>query len=454
MRQPDQVGQRQIFDGGARRKSPAASLPPGASGGESVVALDTDPLRRPARGLRLGVSFSRPLAGHLARIARFCADFAAAHELLGNGSFGKIAKTEVCMRRMRALADGRVWLTVLGCMMAAGCSSSHGLSAARKDGGELDATHDSGGQGETSAVQGDAEGRDVQGSSGGTIGSGGSSGGGAGSGFDVAPNAAGGMIGSGGGLGGGAGSDSGVTPNMGGGTQGSGGVGGTGSVPAGSGGNNGSGGATGTADSGTTGGSAGTAGFGGGLGGSVSGNDAASGDAMVCGAICDLYCPSGYALDSAGCPTCACKPAPECPKLTCTTYCSKGYVVDANGCQTCECLPGPVCPALTCTTYCANGFVADPNGCPTCECVADPNGNCSSYAESASCNADAGCKWLEPGCRTPALPMAGCYSTTLLKCTSDKDCPGNRTCLSRVADPCAGRVGCTESCSTAIQICL
>ncbi|XP_065323831.1 antistasin-like [Gordionus sp. m RMFG-2023] len=115
------------------------------------------------------------------------------------------------------------------------------------------------------------------------------------------------------------------------------------------------------------------------------------------------YCQFGNVMDANGCPTCQCKPNPNCPPV-CRIYCQFGNVMDANGCPTCKCNPRPRnlaslpnitlqgrprglvsnavtavdmtalrCPPV-CRIYCEFGNVLDVNSCPICQC--NPNPNC------------------------------------------------------------------------------
>ncbi|XP_064596422.1 BPTI/Kunitz domain-containing protein 4-like [Liolophura sinensis] len=63
----------------------------------------------------------------------------------------------------------------------------------------------------------------------------------------------------------------------------------------------------------------------------------------VCGPVCMIYCPYGNVLDSKGCPTCSCNPAPlekredGCPPVLCKMYCFNGWKKNDEGCDICEC---------------------------------------------------------------------------------------------------------------------
>ena len=183
------------------------------------------------------------------------------------------------------------------------------------------------------------------------------------------------------------------------------------------------------------------------------------GDAFLCGPVCAIYCPYGNVLDDRGCPTCECNPAPadgggDGPVLcgpVCDIYCAYGNVLDDKGCPTCECNPAPAdCPAIKCKA-CPFGYLIDATGCQTCDCAPNPLG-CGENLDPTTCASRDQCRWLEPGCGTPPLPVAGCYEQALIGCTSDGDCTEGRTCLKRVIDPCA-QSSCS-ACGQTISLCL
>jgi hypothetical protein len=68
-----------------------------------------------------------------------------------------------------------------------------------------------------------------------------------------------------------------------------------------------------------------------------------------------------------------------------------------------------------------------------------PDEACGNARNAASCAALAACRWLQPGCTEPRLPLAGCYARSLLDCET-RGCPAGRQCVKRVIDPCAGAV--------------
>jgi hypothetical protein len=239
----------------------------------------------------------------------------------------------------------------------------------------------------------------------------------------------------------------------------------------------GAGGAT-TGSSGVT----STAGTKGGVGGAIAtGGTTPTKDAGVpkdgrtCPPICDIFCEYGNVLDSNGCQTCSCNPPPKadagaskdavvCPSV-CLSLCLYGNVLDSNGCPTCTCNPPPppdagadvlrsdsgsVCPALKCKA-CPFGYLKDASGCETCDCAADPNTPCSSFTSQSACAAaDTRCRWLTPGCGTPALSTSGCFDQKLVDCTTT--CPAGLTCLQRSVHPCPG--GKCALCSEMVGLCL
>jgi hypothetical protein len=235
----------------------------------------------------------------------------------------------------------------------------------------------------------------------------------------------------------------------------------------------------------------------------------------ACTAVaCDLFCPNGYQKDERGCNICKCNPGPMCTPVTCKLYCAHGFKKDASGCEICECNPPPTC-GPTCPIFCPNGVKKDANGCATCECnpptcdraecpapapgapnqmcpdgstggpvcerTSDgrcawifrecPDIECSKARTAVACGRLAACRWLEPGCTEPKLPVAGCYPRAHLNCAAS-GCPLGKACVKRVVNPCSGAVapqpaagdpiapgliappgGCT-ACGQEISICL
>lgn len=219
------------------------------------------------------------------------------------------------------------------------------------------------------------------------------------------------------------------------------------------------GGAAGTKGTGGAAGSGGTVGSGGAKGGSTSVVDAAADistsdrrDGASDTAAKDAPAPETRAAPDSSLAVDArvlCGPV-------CLIYCAYGNVLDANGCPTCACNPGPtVCPAIKCKA-CTYGYVPDANGCATCTCAPDPGLPCSQLSDATQCGSSTTCRWLEPGCAssggTPALAAAGCYEQAAVGCTTSSECSGNRTCIQRAIDPCAGMV--CQACGSTVGICL
>lgn len=273
---------------------------------------------------------------------------------------------------------------------------------------------------------------------------------------------------------------------------------------AGSGAGGGDGGAVGAG--GQIGGSPGDAGASGGRGGADAGKDSGPGDALMCGPICDIFCPNGNVIDDRGCPTCKCKPV-VCPLALACSPCPYGSKKDDKGCETCQCNPPPQCNPVTCKIACPNGFETGADGCPICackpatceqrECGGPPPGaplikcwdgsiggpvcertnegrcawifrqcpdqpsDCAAAHDANTCDAKAACRWLEPGCTEPKLPSAGCFDKALIGC-GDGLCPAGKTCLKRVINPCAGAkagivappVDACAVCGVTVAICL
>lgn len=193
-------------------------------------------------------------------------------------------------------------------------------------------------------------------------------------------------------------------------------------------------------------------------------------DAIGCPPICEIYCPYGNVYSN-GCPTCACNPVPDagaikdalaCPAI-CDIYCPYGNVY-SNGCPTCSCNPAPdaaadaaakdggvICPAIRCKP-CPFGFLKDAAGCDTCACAPDPSTPCRDLTTQSVCAGAANnrCRWLAPGCDTPALNAAACYDQKLVDCQTD--CPDGLSCLQRSVHPCPG--GKCAACGLTIGICL
>jgi hypothetical protein len=116
-------------------------------------------------------------------------------------------------------------------------------------------------------------------------------------------------------------------------------------------------------------------------------------DVHVCGPVCNIYCQYGNVVDSAGCLTCQCKPAPGCPTgshavtcppdTTCALDCSE-YQRGTDGCQLCACRTPATCapPGGAACIYCPFGYRSGPGGCITCSC-ADPPIGCAVNSSDA-----------------------------------------------------------------------
>jgi len=76
---------------------------------------------------------------------------------------------------------------------------------------------------------------------------------------------------------------------------------------------------------------------------------------------------------------------------------------------------------------------------------------CDSYGHKDLCDADAGCRWLVPGCGsgTETVAPEGCYPID--DCTPDS-CSGGLSCATAVHDPCAYSL--CNACAMQVNICL
>jgi hypothetical protein len=213
---------------------------------------------------------------------------------------------------------------------------------------------------------------------------------------------------------------------------------------------------------------------------------------LMCGPVCAIFCPNGNVLDQRGCPTCQCNPPPACLPVACDLACPNGYQKDDRGCPLCKCNPGPMCTPVTCRIFCPNGFKKDERGCEICQCnpptcepkecpspapgapnmicpdgtIAGPvcertsegrcawifrscsDTDCSSARTAVACGRLATCRWLEPGCTEPRLPVAGCFPRASLNCAVS-GCPLGKQCVKRVVNPCSGVGGPTPAGDTA-----
>ncbi len=171
-----------------------------------------------------------------------------------------------------------------------------------------------------------------------------------------------------------------------------------------------------------------------------------------------------------------CAAAPPPPPVACAT----GPAV--TRCErtvqgVCLLIPGCGAPAPTCSPEsCAKLPVPDlgcpPNRVQRTSCAAQPGGSCgwsvtceavtpappacAASRDRASCEKNATCRWLEPGCGDPKLPVAGCYERKEIGCAPGRTCSGGRQCLTRVINPClpaAGGASC-DACGTTVSLCL
>ncbi|HJX65264.1 MAG TPA: hypothetical protein VJ860_15085 [Polyangia bacterium] len=291
-----------------------------------------------------------------------------------------------------------------GGMVATGCGDSGGLGSGKTDGGASDAAASLGGQSGSISSSGGAAGSPGTGGAAGSPGTGGA-GGTPGTGGAAGSQSTGGTVG----------------------TPGTGGSGG--SVDAG--------GLAGSKGTGGVAGAGGTTGPGGTKGccsvdpdaavdvskpdgnGTVDG--AADAGAVVCGPVCEIYCPYGNVLDANGCPTCSCNP-PPCPAMKCAS-CPYGYVKDASGCLTCTCLPDPSLPCKP--------------------------------LDSIQCGNSTHCRWLAPSCGLFGTNLtyseSGCYDQ--VDCTTTSDCSETgSTCVDRMVAPPGGPGG--DWCGIMVRICL
>jgi Antistasin family len=209
----------------------------------------------------------------------------------------------------------------------------------------------------------------------------------------------------------------------------------------------------------------------------------------VCAGIaCPVACQFGYVKDpTTGCNTCACSPDPNtCASTDCgaapiepvTLVCSVPpgpgpgapafaaagpagatapliaipalpYVCQRGADGKCAWQKGGcrVCAPVLCKIACPNGFKNGADGCPACACNPPPQiPACATYADYNTCQADALCTWLKPGCGQPALAAAGCYARTSLGCASDMDCGQGRQCLKRFVSTCPPGAICPPVC--------
>jgi hypothetical protein len=83
------------------------------------------------------------------------------------------------------------------------------------------------------------------------------------------------------------------------------------------------------------------------------------------------------------------------------------------------------------------------------ECPPPPVDPCTLQGTELECM-NAGCRWLVPGCGTPALPQAGCYAP--VDCTPGDCISPYSTCQQVIADPCWNKD--CDACSMTVSVCL
>lgn len=185
---------------------------------------------------------------------------------------------------------------------------------------------------------------------------------------------------------------------------------------------------------------------------------------------CSRTCTHGFIIDSDGCTTCSCNPAPEeasCPAIECDPSCPHGYSTDAQGCMTCDCRPDPVrvsrssspnkCPPV-CYMYCQFGNRLDENGCPLCACKSKEEA-CGAQQCMMECPTgfqldSRGCELCQ--CRPAAEATPSCPNNQCLKeCAFgfQKDSFGCEICVcasarsrNRQTTDCSKRPSCRMSC--------
>jgi hypothetical protein len=152
---------------------------------------------------------------------------------------------------------------------------------------------------------------------------------------------------------------------------------------------------------------------------------------------------SGQAIDS--------RPSVLC-QSTCDNYCVDGHVLDSNGCLTCACKAAPPCLITACIPQdCPFGQQLDKNSCLLCVCAA---GLCRDWTTEAECEQHRGnCRWLKPGCGTPALAVTGCYDLSEMNCSLTGRCPDGKTCQRWMTDPCNNGSDC-NTCGQMVSICM
>jgi hypothetical protein len=138
-------------------------------------------------------------------------------------------------------------------------------------------------------------------------------------------------------------------------------------------------------------------------------------------------------------------------QATCDNFCVDGHVLDSNGCLTCACKPAPRCLITACIPQdCPYGQGLDQNSCLLCVCATAP---CQDWKTEADCDLHRGnCRWLKPGCGQPALAVTGCYDLALMNCVLTGRCPSGKTCQRQVIDPCNNGADC-NTCGQTVSFC-
>lgn len=83
------------------------------------------------------------------------------------------------------------------------------------------------------------------------------------------------------------------------------------------------------------------------------------------------------------------------------------------------------------------------------ECT-PPLDPCAQILDEVNCTSDPACRWLAPGCGTPALPAPGCFPQA--DCTPGSCIDPGTTCQTVIHDPCYNK-GCAV-CSAEVSVCL
>jgi hypothetical protein len=165
-----------------------------------------------------------------------------------------------------------------------------------------------------------------------------------------------------------------------------------------------------------------------------------------CGGTTTAYCgaiaggsASGWQLSHDGPP---CNP-PACPEQL--PLAGEACSIEA---QVCDYQIDLGCGPQPAQVTCSSGAWDDMGSISTCNPPAPEY--CAQYGDLASCQSDALCDWLVPGCGMPALPVAGCHPKT--PCATSGDCVSGDTCQALVIDPCY-MAGC-DACGATVLVCM